>query len=164
MKKILTVLLVVGALTAAADDSYLYWMVGDLGGVAYDTVKIQDTANNTYLNIYNGNGVDKGESISRTVVDNYRSMGMGLYAALTTDPATASYVIELWNSTSGFLLQSSELSYSDAYAQYVVSNNAMTLPNMWQPGGYAIPEPNSALLVLLGCAALGLRRRRLMKA
>ena len=42
MKRLLSVLLVFGATVAAAEDSYLYWMVGEnASGYTYDTVKVQ---------------------------------------------------------------------------------------------------------------------------
>jgi len=164
MKRLLSVLLVFGATVAAAEDSYLYWMVGgNASDYAYTTVKVQDNTTGEYLNIYNGSGVDKGEAISGDTVRNYESLGRGLYASLGSNPTYASYVIELWND-SGFLAQSEAISYSEALANYIVHNNSMTLPLAWVPQSFAIPEPNSAMLLLLGCAALGLRRRRERRA
>ncbi len=46
MKKTLSVLLVFGALTAAAEDSYLYWMIGDTDPYSssdYNTVRVKAT-------------------------------------------------------------------------------------------------------------------------
>ena len=164
MKKILSVLVVFGALTAAADDSYLYWMVGgNASDYAYNTVKVHDLNSGDYLNIYTGSGTDKGTSVDAETVTRYNDLGRGLYASLGSNPTYASYVVELWNDSS-FLAQSSELSYSAALADYIVHNNSMTLPTAWVASSFAIPEPNSAMLLLLGCAALGLRRRRQLKA
>jgi len=160
MKRLLSVLLVFGATVAAAEDSYLYWMVGEnASGYTYDTVKVQDNSTGNYLNIYNGSGVDKGQSISASTVATYEELGRGLYAYLGSDPTYGSFVIELWNEGTQ-VAQSEELSLSTALANYIVTNNSMTLPLAWAPQSFAIPEPNSAMLLLLGCAALGLRRRR----
>ncbi len=160
MKRLLSVLLVFGATVAAAEDSYLYWMVGEnASGYTYDTVKVQDNSTGNYLNIYNGSGVDKGQSISASTVATYEELGRGLYAYLGSDPTYGSFVIELWNEGTQ-VAQSEELSLSTALANYIVTNNSMTLPQAWAPQSFAIPEPNSAMLLLLGCAALGLRRRR----
>ena len=164
MKRLLSVLLVFGATVAAAEDSYLYWMVGEnASGYTYDTVKVQDNSTGNYLNIYNGSGVDKGQSISASTVATYEELGRGLYAYLGSDPTYGSFVIELWNEGTQ-VAQSEELSLSTALANYIVTNNSMTLPLAWSPQSFAIPEPNSAMLLLLGCAALGLRRRRERRA
>lgn len=171
MKKTLTVLIVLGAMTVAAEDSYLYWMVGDNHvDYTYSTVKVRDANNSNpntaYLTIYNASGVEKGESIGKGTVDTYRDLDRGLYASIASlgyDPTYSSFVIELWNGSS-FVAQSSELSYSAALADYIVHNNSMTLPTAWVASSFAIPEPNSAMLLLLGCAALGLRRRCQLKA
>ncbi len=164
MKRLLSVLLVFGATVAAAEDSYLYWMVGEnASGYTYDTVKVQDNSTGNYLNIYNGSGVDKGQSISASTVATYEELGRGLYAYLGSDPTYGSFVIELWNEGTQ-VAQSEELSLSTALANYIVTNNSMTLPQAWAPQSFAIPEPNSAMLLLLGCAALGLRRRRERRA
>ena len=167
MKRLLSVLLVFGATVAAAEDSYLYWMVGEnASGYTYDTVKVQvnsGTGAGTYLNIYNGSGANKGESISSETVATYEELGRGLYAYLGSDPTYGSFVIELWNEGTQ-VAQSEELSLSTALANYIVTNNSMTLLLAWAPQSFAIPEPNSAMLLLLGCAALGLRRRRERRA
>jgi len=168
MKKILTVLIVLGAMTVAAEDSYLYWMVGDNhGDYTYNTVKVRDASNSdpdtAYLTIYNASGISKGTSIGKGIVDTYRELDRGLYASIASLGASSSFIIELWNDSS-FVAQSSELTYSTALAEYVVHNNSMTLPKAWVASSFAIPEPNSAMLLLLGCAALGLRRRRQLKA
>ncbi|MBQ6914917.1 MAG: PEP-CTERM sorting domain-containing protein [Kiritimatiellae bacterium] len=160
MKRLLSVLLVFGATVAVAEDSYLYWMVGEnASGYTYDTVKVQDNSSGNYLNIYNGSGVNKGDSISATTVATYEELGRGLYAQLASSESYGSFVIELWNGDT-FVAQSEDLPISTALANYIVTNNSMTLPQAWAPQSFAIPEPNSALLMLLGCAALGLRRRR----
>jgi len=170
MKKILSVLVVFGALTAAADDSYLYWMIGNTGDyTSYTTVKVHDLTSGDYLNIYTGSGTrlttegHPESGVAAATVARYNDLGRGLYASLGSNPTYASYVVELYND-SGFLAQSSELSYSAALADYIVHNNSMTLPTAWVASSFAIPEPNSAMLLLLGFAALGLRRRCQLKA
>ena len=170
MKKVLLVLSMFWVASAIAEDSWLYWMVGDTGSYTYDTVKVRDVTgnlgNNGYLTLY----YDSSSKVpGETYVDNTSgditamSYGAGLYALLASNPSSSSFVIELWNDSS-FVAQSGELSMSNGLANYIVHNNSMTLPTAWVGSSYAIPEPNSAMLLLLGCAALGLRRRRHLKA
>ena len=167
MKKILTVLLFLGAFTAAAEDSYLYWMVGEGAPTeGYNTVKVKANydGGSTYLNIWNDDGVSQGDSVTKSMVDSHRAAGSGLYAGLGSNPAYTSFVIELYNG-SDFFLDSETLSYSAALlANNIYTENSMALPSAWAPTAFSIPEPNSAMLLLLGCAALGLRRRRQLKA
>ena len=163
MKRFLTVLLILGAtIVAFAEDSYLYWMIGDTGDYSssYNTVKV--VGNGTVLGIYNLNGTSLGDSVARSTVEAYAGADMGLYAALGSNPAYSSYAIELYNDSS-FVAVSSPL-LSGALASHITTHNSMTLPTAWVASSFAIPEPNSAMLLLLGCAALGLRRRRQLKA
>ena len=161
MKRFLTVLLILGAATVAfAEDSYLYWMIGDTGDYSssYNTVKV--VGDDTVLGIYNINGDYIGNSVSKATVDTYAGADMGLYAYLGSNPTYSSYIIELYNDSS-FVAESR---LSSAVADYITTNNSFTLPKAWVASSFAIPEPNSAMLLLLGCAALGLRRRRQLKA
>ena len=162
MKKILTVLIVLGAaIVASAEDSYLYWMVGNTGDYSYDTVVVKGDGN--ALAIYNLNGKKMGDSsVAKSVVDAYAGADMGLYAALGSNPTYSSYAIELYNDSS-FVAVSSPL-LSSALADYITTVNSISLPKAWVASSFAIPEPNSAMLLLIGCAALGLRRRRQCKA
>ena len=104
-------------------------------------------------------GVKDGGPKAVNVSEGMISAGIGLYALLASDTTYSSFVIELWND-SGFVAETGELSMSNNLADYIVKNNSMTLPTAWVGSSYAIPEPNSAMLMLLGLAALGLRRRR----
>ena len=161
MKRFLTVLLILGATTVAfAEDSYLYWMIGDTGDYSssYNTVKVK--GDDTVLTIYNINGAEIGPSVAKSTVDMYAGADMGLYAYLGSNPTYSSYIIELYNDSS-FVAESR---LSGAVADYITTVNSISLPTAWVASSFAIPEPNSAMLLLLGCAALGLRRRRQLKA
>ena len=177
MKKLLSVLLVLGAITATAEDSYLYWMVGAnptpsdysfAGVVAIST----ENGSQRYLSILNAEGDPISPTsagaygsglITTTQMDANMASSFGLYATLISDPNLYTYVIEIRNDQ-GVSFFSDEISYSTALANnYVTTDNSMVLPSMWAPTSFAVPEPNSGLLMLIGCAMLGLRRRRQRK-
>lgn len=157
---------------ASADDSYLYWMIGDTDPYSasdYTTVRVKatDTSDDvSYLYLY-GPGGDalNAQTVSSTDINALKSDGQALYAKLISGTSYSSFVIELLNDSNKLVAQSETLAYSEALAQYhITTGNSMTLPTMWAAGTFAIPEPNSAMLMLVGMAALGLRRRKLKKA
>ena len=163
MKKIFSVLLLFGALSAAAEDSYLYWMLGDTGDYSYSKVRvIADGNSSSPLTIY------APDSTSSTGLssDSYTELSSGqanigaLYAKLVGGTTYSSFVVELLNESGDFVAQSATLAYS---SQYIATFNSLNLADVWVASSFAIPEPNSAMLLLLGCAALGLRRRRQLK-
>ena len=168
MKRILIALFAFAAITAAAEDSYLYWMVGEGdSGFTYNTVKVSQWDNGAfvdYLTFYDGYGqLSSGDSVLSTVAKNYEDYSGGLFAKLASDSSTSSFVIELFNDSQRVAVSDS-LDMSTALADYITHNNAISLAKSWAPVSFAIPEPNSAMLLLIGCAALGLRRRRQRKA
>ena len=159
MKKALCVVALLGAMVASAEDSYLYWMVGS-GAGDYSYARIRDDGGN-YLSIYDSGFdseyADAGDkSISKTNVDDLRKYNEGLYAALASS-SVSSFVVELYNAENKFVSQS-VLPYS-AGSIYTGGIGAPAA-SMASFSSFAIPEPSSGLLMLIGCAMLGLRRRR----
>ena len=161
---------VLGAFSvSAADESYLYWMVDTdaTKDFTYDAVKVcaytgTDVDSGSALTLYYGNGNVAGDSVSKTKVD--AAGGLPFYASLATAYGSSySYVVELFYGDAK-VGQSDPLLYTDAMANYVQTTMlAGTIPAsaVWSAGSFtAVPEPNSALLVILGCAALALRRRK----
>ena len=172
MKNIICGLVLLGAVSAFADDSYLYWMVGNDAPSDYAYALVYDQTSAGYLNIYDSGfdstytvdhrGSEVGGVTAAQVAD-FKDFGEGFYAKLAATPASASsFIIELYNSEGRFLAQSGPLAYSSAA---IYTGGMATPPSSTTTfTGFAIPEPNSALLMLVGCAMLGLRRRKLKVA
>lgn len=80
--------------------------------------------------------------------------------AVYTGSATSSYVIELYLNDSLYALSSQEYSYADM-EEYIFDKSS--IPQSMTPltvsGFHVVPEPTGGLLVLLGLACLGLRRK-----
>ena len=166
MKKTLLTACILGALVASAEDSYLYWMVGETTpyhvSYSYATVKVEASDPSNYLNIYDDTGLI-GTRVEAGVIDTYES-GEGFFASLATltDPTAASFVVELWSDSDEVVARSSPLAYNSSY----ITHGGIGAPasTLWLAPMQAVPEPNSAMLMLVGIAALGLRRRRQKKA
>ena len=170
MKKTLFVAAILGAMVASANDSYLYWMVGS-SDVSYDYARVR-TMEGTYLSIYDtafdepytyNDEVGGMSGIKKEWVEDVRSNGEGLYAALGSNPLGSDFVIELYNYENTFVGQS-VVSYN---ANSIYTANSLNVPGsltLVAPTSYAIPEPSSGLLMLVGCAMLGLRRRKVKTA
>jgi hypothetical protein len=79
------------------------------------------------------------------------------------DKANSTWVIELYEDSK--LIASSEAQpYSAAYINNGIGAGGASAPMSVPGSAFAVPEPNSGLLMLLGCAMLGLRRRKQKKA
>ena len=166
MKKALLVLSMLWVAVAAAEDSYLYWMVGNTGGFSYDSVQVRGYDGSEYTDplalYWDSSSPSIGTSASKGQVNpGGGSFTPGLYAKLASGETYSSFVIELIRDNG--VVGEAWLDYSAALAS-IESSNSWHNVTAWAPQTYMVPEPNSAMLLLLGCAALGLRRRRQLKA
>ena len=191
MKRLFLMVCAVSALTAlAAEDSYLYWMVGDdavvndaqgekvdfswsmmtAKVVAYDSSTWPSGGSVVPLSLYAQNQQTGALSpVADNVVtltgDNspyYAFIGSGVQAPVW------SYFIELYNDGKFFARSEKGLDYMTAVSgDYLRGSDLKPGEGLWSVSQFtttAAPEPNSALLMLIGCAALALRRRKQIAA
>ena len=181
------------ALAAETGDSYLYWMVNDNvnGGITRDgekyvyssssplTVKVVAYNSSTWrpglpdnggtvLNLYSAAGGLTPIAGDSVTID---GMNSSYYAYIASDYRgdAWSYFIELYNDQNQFVGRSSEgLDYTTARSmEYLMGSDMHPGKGLWTVSAFTAkpaPEPNSALLLLIGCAALALRRRKQIAA
>ena len=179
MKKLIAIVVCALAIGASADDSYLLWMVGndatftDASGASIDKLSYtyaavgvwdETTGETSYLNLYGKNGSN--------LETKFAKVGSEFYATLAnyTSSSTVSFYIELFNDKGAFVGRTTDgamLSYANAMAYATTFGIAPPADKAWAPTTFtsqAIPEPSSALLMLLGCAGLALKRKKQAKA
>lgn len=173
MKKLIALVALATAFGVRAD-SYLYWMVGNsvsmksgettesFSDYSYAAVGVMDSSgkNAGYLNLFGTNG----ESLNAQV----GSKGSSFYANLANYTTGYSFYIELFNDSGAFAGRSEQmLSYSEALTYATSFGTGTPAYQPWTPPSFttaAVPEPSSALLMLLGCAGLALKRKKQAKA
>ena len=174
MKKIMFAMLAVMC-TTIANAAYLYWQVP-----ADDVVDISEGWNAAQLyedgnlvtstHYWNSKQNSLTESPASTV-----SAPMGTGFVYNGDISSHSYYVALWHyndtsdwSSSGHAVAQSVTISGSEIQQYVYSDTSsltttlMSAPTLkaWHAGGYrAVPEPTSGLMLLLGAAMLGLKRK-----
>lgn len=177
MKKLLLamVMMVASASLKGETLSFLYWMIdtteGSSDSYATDSTLVKvlayggGTSGDDYLTLYYGNGNMSTLSDPATIDYESATAGGVLGAALAGTGSSAwSYIVELWNDGVK-VAQSDSITFTEAaaekYISIVTTAGGFPFENIWMVGGFTpVPEPSSALLFLLGCAALCLRRQR----
>lgn len=181
MKRFLSLIVFALAFSAFADaDSYLLWMVGDndgnvptldgkdlpsTGKYSAGVFTVDSNGNRSdYLMLYTADEhmTEIGQTI--TITDftespfSYADLGSSL------PPATVSYYVELLQDGDVIGHSSEGLSYN-ALVDYIYSGVYNPSLTTWQITSFTtaaiIPEPNSAMLMIFGFAALALRRRKM---
>ena len=181
MKKILTMFAIAG-MAASLHADLLYWQV-----TSSDVAGISGASDYAYAKIYQttDGGASKSElTTSYAFADgpgqltHYENADVldGAFAALSgaysypSDPAVQ-FAIELFDSTGGVLANSGwttgDMSTYISKTEFGSNWSAMTATSgfgtsgsgaSWTSG--AVPEPTSGLMLLVGMAMLGLRRRK----
>lgn len=159
------------ALTGLAEEeSYLYWMIdpdaisllGDRWSTENMTIEVKTLdggVKGDALVIYYGEDSSAGYSIGGSEYMESAANNVGFYAALGQALAGHSYVIEIFNGDNSVMTTES-ISYGAANAAGNIVNLSAGQGLVFTPWMAPAPEPNSALLLLLGCAVLGLKRKK----
>ena len=163
MKKAFLAMAVLGATVASAADSYLYWMV-DSSAPSYSYARVRDVDNPTesgFLNLYDS-GYEALPEVTKAdvgTINAARDWGDSMLAGLLSTDLSKSYIVEIYNERGDFVAQSAAITGS-ALATYIATGSMSPATATWTATSFAIPEPSSGLLMLVGCAVLGLRRRK----
>lgn len=164
MKQLLIMLVAIAGVAAHAD--YLYWMVdGTPNGaeVSTDGKTITEDPTTFYwteAKLYADGSAVEGATLNVTAWNDYQTLGGYAYANVGSDYAGKSFTIELFNGDQWLARSNPELGSS--LAQYITGGMSMNpvAAGGWAPTSYAVPEPTSGLLFLVGGVLLGLKRRR----
>lgn len=149
------------ALFAGDGDSLLYWMIGDNpyiygGGSVSDYSVRVGVSGGTYLNLYG----EPGYSPAGTSADASSAQWMGLYAGVGELDSSAAIFVELYNGEGGQYGGIANIGTVGSLASYITAGSGMADPiDPKVISSFVIPEPTSGLLMLLGVAALSLRRK-----
>ena len=157
MKRILVGLLLMAGVAAHAEySSYFYWQVDD--GVAdFSYAQLRLSGGSQYFTIgdtaYTKVGAAEGD-LGRTTLA--VAANLGSYAS-----SEYSFLVEVFGEDDGLLAFSDTFSYDDIAGSFVYSDMGSTLSGTAYGVSVSnVPEPTSGVLLLLGLAALGLRRKR----
>lgn len=155
-------------LGGASQASYLYWQVdtADAEGIAFNYARVvaDNGSGAQILDITDDVGVTK---------EGYAVVAKGAKAAINLDQlgdaSAYSFYIELVNydsSAKTFDVVGSSQANPTSYANLVAANfisldDVMQIPSteVWHGGTYSVPEPTSAMLVMMGLGLLALKRK-----
>lgn len=176
MNKIVMMLVAVACVFGVrSEDSYIYWMIDEnleLDRGSYDVpngysarVSAYDATTGAWSSDYMAlwTAADDGSLASAGTSVDLGPLGSTFYSALSTNLSGDdwNYYVEIWSNEGNMVGRSENYATAQA-AGYIRSGNLMpgiymTVSSFSSP----VPEPTSGLLMLIGSAALALRRRKI---
>lgn len=174
MKKILFAGMVVLAAAFARAD-FLYWQIADQGEFTLASLwvkKAESSAGIEALDVYTAEGVDLDTGMVLTgTKTGLLQTDLGEYASdaysFFVELATYSSLDAIENDEPSSQRWLNSYSYKDLVSNGYISTGDVGTPGAassggapMSGGGFAIPEPTSGMLMLLGGALMALRRRR----
>lgn len=170
MKKYL-ILGFIALASLASQASYLYWQVRptDISDIAYSADPAIIVNHATLWAVNNSSGEAKdidyvvvdpkaSPSMSPTITDlgDYGSDAYSFYIEVSNYGTTAN---PNWSDRI-VLAQGEMVRYEDLLTkQYIQVDHLTSQPNLWTGTPFNVPEPTSAMMILLGLAGLALRRK-----
>ena len=157
--KILTLVFGIAVATAARSE-ILYWTVENYtNGTSYNGWN--------YAKIFSSDGTKPG-AVLETFGDDgsgfvQKKAQSGIYSSIDTNYSTdTSFYIELYNEKEGPAVAWSYLVKKSDLSSFVDQGSSFaSTPRSAGYGFTVVPEPTSGLMLLLGAAMLGLRRKRI---
>ena len=152
------------ALTFAANAEILLWTVNmdsDYSTLSWDHATIFSTEGATTQGgtaLYSLWGDSSAaQAVPQNIFDSYN---VGAYISNPDDYTTKSFYIELYDSSNNHVGGSSSVVAWNDLQDFVKANFSVATPSGAGYGFTAVPEPTSGLMLLMGMAMLGLRRRK----
>ena len=158
MKRLALILAVFCAFSALATEQYLYWMVGGTGDYSgtWDSVRMKESGEDSYLTLYSGGA---GTSLGTEAQAAYATSVSGLYAALGASIGSEYLVDLMWGDTAVATTTIGGSGLDSYLTASLLSPASSPLKVSGFAATGAVPEPTSGLLLLLGVAALAIRRK-----
>ena len=163
-------MMALGALAARATEEVIWWQVDDDPNVNtfHEGFKTASELGATDARIRASNGdylVIPPPELNVESVE-IPMTGGAYFALLPASPEGLSFMVELGNWENGTwtgIAQSTSYTYAELQS-YIIHDwsgpDATPAIAPWVAGGYAVPEPSSGLLLLIGGGLLALRRKR----
>ena len=150
MKKLVMMMAMAAVGAAFGDYGYLYWEVDQSGeenpiAFEYAQIKAQNGGDVGYLNDVLGANAGK-------------LTGGPINTQLTQDYGGYDFVVELLDANFGVIGTSGTFAFSDL-SSFVFKDLDPQGATPWTVTAFTVPEPSSALLLLLGLAGLALKRK-----
>lgn len=151
MKKLIAMAAVMMAATFAKAELTLYWQVANyaFNGATYARLYGVESETETHLATM---GLTEGAE-STTVMSSLANV-----VAPFSD--YSSYIVKLFDESLSTVVATSD-SYAGSLSSYIYNSGTSEPPptSPWQVSAFAVPEPTSGLLLLLGVAGLMLKRK-----